>query len=466
MIDLLIRNAEVVGRAGLDVAITDGRIKAIGTIREPAHEVIDAQGGAVIPGLHDHHLHLLASAARASSVDLSDATDEGTVASRLASASAVTAPGSWLRAVALRPALAMALDRKALDRWVPGRPCRIADHSGALWILNSAALARVGHDLPPGAERDSQGRATGRIWREDRWLRAAIGGEVPPLAPIGRQLANFGITGVTDATATTDQATAALLGAAHHQGALPQRLTVMSGDPLAVAPGDGFACGPAKIVLDERALPSFDDLCERFTAARRCGRAIAVHCVTDAELALTLAAFGHIGTTDRDRIEHGAIIPYEAIAEIARLGLTVVTQPAFVHDHGDRYLREIAPDAHADIYRCGSLLRAAIRVAGSSDAPHGTLDPWAAMRAAVARRSATGQAVADGDAITGHAALALYLGHPGDAGGEQRRVAIGAVADLCLLRAPLDAAVRELSADLVAATLIGGHPIIREGKET
>jgi predicted amidohydrolase YtcJ len=56
-------------------------------------------------------------------------------------------------------------------------------------------------------------------------------------------------------------------------------------------------------------------------------------------------------------------------------------------------------------------------------------------------------------------ALAMYLSEPADPGGAPRRVEAGAAADLCLLKTPLRDALESPSADLVAATLIGGRPI-------
>ena len=67
---LLIRRAEVAGRGPVDVRIAGSRIVAIGPALDPAsgEPTLDAAGAALIPGLHDHHLHLLALAAAQRSV--------------------------------------------------------------------------------------------------------------------------------------------------------------------------------------------------------------------------------------------------------------------------------------------------------------------------------------------------------------------------------------------------------------
>ena len=62
MHDLIIRNAQVFDGSGLppvlsDVAVSNGRIAHIGSTSEAAHEVIDAKGLALMPGIVDLHTH-------------------------------------------------------------------------------------------------------------------------------------------------------------------------------------------------------------------------------------------------------------------------------------------------------------------------------------------------------------------------------------------------------------------------
>lgn len=449
---LVIRNVEIEGRPGLDVRLRDGRVAEIGDGLRAADE-IDGQGGALIPGLCDHHIHLLGLAARSASVTLDGVVDAGTFAARIADAAAAHPPGAWIRVLGYHEAMAGDLTGAVLDRLAPRHRVRVQHQTGALWVLNRLALESLGESGdPPGLERDS-----GRLWRGDAWLRGRIGAEPPPLAPIGARLAAYGVTALTDASVTTDASAAAILAAAHRAGGLPQRLMLMSGAPLA-APADGaFAVGPLKVLLDDHSLPDFDDFTGRIAAARDQGRAVAVHCVTAAELALSLAVFQAAGARVGDRIEHGGVIPADAIAVLRRPGLAVVTQPAFVHERGDRYAAEVDRADRSDLYRCRSLLDAGVPVAASSDAPYASPDPWAGISAAVHRTSKGGLVLGADERLDAARALSLYLDDPAAPGRARRRVAVGADADLCLLDAPLREVLAAPDAGRVRATLVAGR---------
>ena len=451
---LAIRNGRALSGERFDITIEHGRIAA-SSPQQSVGEELDATGATMIPGLHDHHMHILATAARRSSVDLSECREEAAILRALAPAR----PAASVRAVGYDERAAGLPDAAMLDRWLRDRPLRVQDRTGALWALNSAAMALLpAGTLPPGAERDAAGNPTGRFWREDRWLGAHFPAARSDLAGLGRELAGCGVTGLTDAGPRNGPAEAATLGGAHIRGDLPQTLLLMGDETL--AEGEGFVRGPLKLMIDERDPPPLAELGGRIATARRQGRAVAGHCVTAAELALFLAGLDEAGGARAgDRVEHGGVIADEALAVLAASPLTVVTNPAFVHDRGDRYRETIAPEGLGELYRAASLFEADIPVAAGSDAPYASCDPWLGMRTARDRLTAKGVPLGVGEALSAKAALDLYLGDPLDPGGPRRRLAVGEPGDLLLCEgSPADVLV-DLTAERVRATVIAGRVV-------
>ena len=464
MTALLLRDAELDGRTRADVRIADGRITELGgsLTRRAGEAEHDCHGGALLPGLCDHHLHLHAFAAAERSVHCgpSAVTDRAGLGAALATARP-DAHG-WIRGVGYIETVAGDLDAAALDRLCPDRPVRVQHRSGALWMLNTAAASAVGLASADhaGVERTPDGLATGRLWRADAWLRARLPPAPPPdLAPIGARLAGLGITAVSDATPDLEDGAAEAIAGALRDGALPQRVQLLGAPLGAVPPGDlpRLGIGPYKIMIADSALPPLSELSRRISAVHATGRAIAAHCVTREALVILLAALDEAGVLPGDRIEHAALVPAELIPELARRRLRVVTQPGFLAHRGDDYLRDVPTAEHVDLYRCAGLTSAGVRLALSSDAPYGPLDPWKVMAAAVHRRTPAGRVAGPGERLTPGRALAAYLAPPQDPGGPARRVRTGADADLILLHVPLAAALTAPDADLVRAVLAGGR---------
>jgi predicted amidohydrolase YtcJ len=455
MTGLLIRRCEVDGIGGLDVRIRDGVVVEIEQeLRRDAEELVDGGRGALIPGLHDHHLHLLALAAALGSVNCGPGAvrDVADLAQKLRGAAA----RGPVRGVGYFESVAGALDRDLLDGFVPDVPVRVQHRSGSVWFLNSAALVESGlaDSADPAIEHDAAGRATGRLTGGDRLLQRSDGA-LPDLAEVGRLLASYGVTGVTDATPQLDGRVAAALHMAQDDGALPQRMLLL-GAPLEAAQAAGV---PWKIVVDEARGLDPAGLLEEIHAAHVAGRPVAIHCTSRAETVLAVTVLHTAGPEPGDRLEHAGVLPIEFDAELARTGVTVVTQPHFIAARGDGYLENVEPSDHALLYRCGSLIHAGVAVAAGTDAPFESADPWSAITAAVQRRTQSGIVIAARERVSVRRALELFLG-PGLApGGPPRRISPGTRADLCLLDARLDAVLADPRAEHVAATIISGHVV-------
>ncbi|MCF8609172.1 amidohydrolase family protein [Gordonia sp. HY285] len=456
---LVIANADVAG-VRTDVHLRGGRIDAVGTgYARPSTPTLDAAGCAVLPGLHDHHLHLHALAAHWRSIRCGP--PHVTTAIDLAAALA-SAPGDgWIRGVGYVETVAGHLDADALDELCRNRPTRIQHRSGAMWVLNSTAahLVDLQNATEPGVERDDSGRATGRVWRADTWLRTRLPDHgPPPLDEVGMHLAAHGITGITDATPDLDGRTFAALTDAAATGALPQRLQLL-GVPLHRSGGRNVATGPYKIVIADSDLPDIEQLEDTIQRAHALGRPVAVHCVSVEACWLLVAVFHAVGTVPGDRVEHGAVIPDEAIGTFHDLGLTVVTQPGFLADRGDDYLRRVDPHDLESLYRCRSLLAAGIGLALSSDAPYGPVDPWRIVAAAVDRTAPDGRVVGQSETLTAASALDRLLAPLDDPGGPARTIAVGADADLIVLDRPWAQMLDDPAAVRVRYTLVGSRVV-------
>src|ERR1700761_9620227 len=427
---MLIQRAMTLDGAAVDLrvgACIDDVANALTPRR--GEDVYDAAGGTVLPGLHDHHVHLYSAAAAATSVRVGppQVRDRAALAGVLTS----TEPGDdgWIRAVGYHDSVAGPLDRAARDAMVPTVPLRIQHRSGVLWMLNSAGLARVG----------LAGHPDGRLRSADSWTDA-LNRNQTNLAHLSSRLSRYGVTGITDATPDLDVVDIVRLSELHRQGELRQRVHCLA---------------PGKRILHDDDL-DLEQLAAWITDRHRSGGPVAVHCVTAAQLLVTIAALRQAGAHPRDRIEHAAVAPSDCVGDLAELAVTVITQPTFAAERGDQYLDEIPAAEHHQLWRVASLLRAGVPVALSTDMPFGRGDPWAAMRAALHRRAPSGVVLGADERVSARTALTLFLGCP-DQPTRLRAIEPGHPADLCVLAAPPAVVLAELDAGMVAATVISGE---------
>lgn len=419
----------------LDGTVADIRVGAqieeigVGLQSQPGETVLDAHDATVLPGLHDHHVHLRSAASAMDSLTLGPPRvhTKEQLAEYLSNATP-NADG-WIRAIGYHESVAGELDRAALDAILPGTPVRVQHRSGALWILNSAALHLLG----------MAGHPDGRLRASDRWSEA-LQRHHTDLPELSRRLTALGVSGVTDATPDLDADDMVSLLVAHRHGEFRPRLSFLA---------------PGKMILHDDRL-DLDALTGWIADHHADGQPVAVHCVTAAQLVVAIAALRAAGGHPQDRIEHAAVVGDDDLADLAELGLTVVTQPNFVAERGDQYLSDIPAAEHAALWRVASLRKAKVRVALSTDMPFGRGDPWAAMRAAVHRTTPSGVVLGADECVAATEALTMFLGYA-DQPGRPRTVDVGQPGDLCMLAAPPATVLAELDAGLVAATIINGQ---------
>jgi len=479
MTDMLFHNARVrtmdparpTARA---VLVRDGVIAAVGDARPlaamvPDAERVDCNGATLLPAFIDAHCHLLATAAALCSVDCSPAAVRSIaeIQSRLRDAAARLAPGAWLRAAGYdesRLAERRHPTRRDLDAAVPHVPVRLLHRSGHAAVLNSLAMRLSGvtneTPEPPGAVIDrflDDGTPSGLLLE----MNDVVDRAVPPLpydelasavAEVAARYLAAGVTAVCDATHTNGRAEWELFARLQAGGHLPLDVTLMEGAAHAGEPGGpsgmpAVTTGPlrrghVKIMLSEAGglTPGEHELARIVRDLHDAGRDVSVHAVEERAVAAALgaieAALRARPRPHRHRIEHAALLPRGAACAIARAGITIVTQPAFVYHSGDRYLRDVPPEKHARLYPIASLFRAGVRVAASTDAPVVTPSPFEGIAAATERRTSSGAVLGQRQALSLRRALAMWTSEAAwaiGAEGERGRVAPGMAADVVLV---------------------------------
>lgn len=451
--------------SAVDIRIVAGRIAAIDKSLEQRRdeEVLGAEGRVVLPGLHDHHLHLRSLVVRGRSVLVGPTDVAGRRGMTAALRSAPADRGGWRRAVGYHESVAGDLDRLSLDAMVPGARVRVQHRSGVMWIVSSAGVETLGLESvdAPGVERDCAGRVTGRLFRMDGWLAARLAGgdSLLDAGDVSARLAALGVTGITDATPDATAAAVAGLAEAVSDGRVRQRLHLMCPVDVPIPPHPLVTRGPVKVMLDDDRLPGIEELAQGMRRAHLAGAPVAVHCVTAAQMVITVAALEVGGAHPGDRIEHASVVPDALLQKLAALGVTVVINPGLVFERGDTYLDEVDPRDLAGLHRCASLVAAGVRVALSTDAPFGSDDPWLAIAAAHRRLTRSGRPLGPDEAISLSDAVTLFAGHP-DRPDLARRLMPGEPGDLCVLE---DDALPHPAGDgsPVAATVVGGRVVHR-----
>lgn len=490
------RDAVVTG-----VLIEDGRIKRVLSGHEDVgrgYRMVDLDGATVLPGFIDPHAHPLALGASLQAVDCSPTAVKSIaqVVERIGEAAAESpesSGGGWIRARGYDELLLAERrhpDAADLDKAAPGRMVRLSHGSGHGDVLSSVALDAVGihrdNTPPPGGtiERDPDtGDPTGVLFEMGGWL-----GERMPRPSSGvlndyaeaasNAFVAAGVTSVTDAGRDNTVDRMHLYSAmVTEAGFLPRPTVMLSPEGVYPSPESvpGVRAGATKIAItfsSGEMHPDFEALVEMISVAHRADQQVAVHAVEIEAVVMAAEAFAAVGNRSqiagrRHRIEHASDCPPEIANMIASAGLSVVIQPGFIHDRGDRYLSALISSEGgtdpAHLYSAGSLLNAGITVAGSSDAPTGPTAPLTGIQAAVTRRSLSGEPVGAEQAISIKEALRLY--GPGAAWVDLQEAEAGSIepgkrADFVVLeRDPRKVESTEISSIRVLATLIGGEPV-------
>lgn len=493
--DIILRNVRVYGaRAGVTAAaITSGFIAETGrdidvTRRAgPRTEAIDCEGLTLIPGIVDEHIHLFAAASARNTVDCRPSTTptiETLIETLRATASG---SGDWIRGRGYDDSpvgLGRHLTRHDLDAVSRDIPVRVEHRSGHAAVLNTAGLAAVGIERdtedPPGGAivRDARGEATGLLLDMEGWLRDKAGSRIEAgdfsqaIRDVVQDLLKYGITGFTDAGANNGTDRWQVFRSLVSDGTLPLRVTMMAGaGRLSEFQGQGLrygdaeangmlTLGHAKIMLTATSgglHPDFEMLACAVKRAHDAGFPVAIHAVEREAIVASAAALSeNPAPVGVDRIEHCAECPPDVAELVAASGAKVVLNTGFLHYDGERYRQTVSSELLPHLYPAGALSGLGVRTALGSDAPVVDPNPWAAMAAAITRRTASGNLLGGTGLPSMDSALAKHIG--------QNRIEAGQPADLAVVAPdPIAIPLRELPQVRAALTITGGQVVWRDG---
>ena len=466
----------------VDVFLAEGRIADIapaGAVR-PRGEVLDADGAWLLPGLWDHHVHVLQWALVAQREPLGGA-ESAAHAARIMAGAAIQPDGRRI-GTGFRDALwPDAPTLELLDAATGDTPAYLINADVHSVWMNTAALRREGH-RPDDVGILREGPAF-EISRRLNDVDPAIGDAL--VARMAKDAAVRGVVGLVDLDmAWNEGAWARRLDAGFDTlrvefGIYPEFLPravaegLRTGEIARGAASDLVRVGALKVITDgslgtrtaacSHAYPgdphnhgvlavSPEELVELMNAATGAGIACAIHAIGDVANSHALDAFALTGATGT--IEHAQLVAHADVPRFARLGVGASVQPEHAVD--DRDLTDsIWADQTALAYPLRALADSGANLLFGSDAPVSPLDPWAAMAAAVFRTRDGRPAWRPEQGVDAATAVAAST-HGGSAA--PALIEPGALGDLVLCGSdPLVSSESDLRRMPVAATLLAGR---------
>ena len=437
------------------IGIADGRVVSAGTrdevlgVAARGARRLDLGGSAIVPGIHDFHLHLIGMARARRDLVLDGAPSFAAIRDAIALRATGLQAGEWLRGRGWHESVFEAGPTTDLASAVGDAPAFLYSHDGHSAWASPAGLALAGlgdeSEDPAGGrlERDPAGRLTGVLRERATDLVEPVCGRLggdrlrDALDETLAALSGLGITAATDAgdsaaidgvgayAALGDRASQVLANHDLVDGRLRLALNVPS-DAVAAAAGLGLRTGVrigsnhtlrggwVKVYLDgalgSRTAACFDaftcgrpgnrgilrmqadDLTALLDESSRAGLRVAMHAIGDRALALALEALERVpervpasATGPAHRLEHLQLVRRADLPRLVGLGLTASLQP--IHVAADREPAERCwADRMADVYATRAIAASGARLAFGSDAPIESVNPWHGIFAAVHRR--------------------------------------------------------------------------------
>jgi len=529
--EMLLRGGDIITLDGGNprpeaLAVRDGTIAASGDVShcrsalDGPFEEIDLNGGALVPGFIDSHMHPTVLVFFELNVNLHGATSLAHLQHRLREEAGLKQPGEWVIGLNFDeqgfdvPRMPSGAD---LDEACPGRPVMVLKHDGHCVIAGATALEAAGINAntpdPEGGiiERDESGRPTG-VLRESAvaLLLAAMPFPDEPSLKRGaaaafQRLSSLGVTTVGAILQSGAEGPAGGVGAfdiplmGMFSEFIPQHirayvtvsdiagLDALQGSALHMPSAVPFRkIGGIKLYADGTFSTSSAYMDEPFADSPgnrgfllhgedvlyRCmedahlrGYQVLIHSIGDASNRVCVELYrrlltAHPKNDHRHRIEHASQLNPSIIADMAGLGIVASVQPMFMYSEKDWLHRRLGRQRLRYTYPFKSMMESGIIVAGASDAPIESPDVLRAISCCVNR-----DGFGPEERITAEQALKMYTTNAAFSLREETArgsLSPGRCADMVLLeRDPMAAPADSIAGIKVLRTFIAGKTVYR-----
>jgi predicted amidohydrolase YtcJ len=403
--------------------------------------IIDGHGRTLLPGLIDAHGHVLGLGLQRVQIDLTGSASLAEAQARIRHYAQVHPQSMWLQGGGWNQEiwkLGRFPEARELDAAVSDRPVVLDRIDGHAKWLNSRALQAAGIDKntpdPPGGriEHNAAGQPSGVLVDQ---AMALIEVKVPPpneseqRAALRAALAHMNSVGLTGAgDAGVNAAQIALYRSLGDAGELTARVYAMIGDTgadFASLSKDGPLLGYAEDRLTVRAVKLFADgalgsrgaallapysdrpdqrgllfmsdaeMQHKIETALLAGYQVNIHAIGDAANHQVLDAFEAAyrrvdGRALRNRVEHAQVVELTDIPRFKQLQLIASMQPTHATSDMNMAEKRIGPERLKGAYAWRSFLDQGTPIAGGSDFPVESDNPFFGLHAAVTRTDHAG----------------------------------------------------------------------------
>jgi predicted amidohydrolase YtcJ len=532
--DLILTQAEVwtgdSGQPGAEaVAVLGDRIVAVGSAAEVdlwrgRHtQVLAAQGGLLLPGFNDAHVHFIDGGLQLDNADLKDSATAAEFVRRVAAHVKEVTPGDWILGGGWdekrwdRPVLPT---KEIIDPVTPDLPVLLHRCDLHMALANSVALRLAGVMAatpdPVGGTivRDSRGEPTGIL--KDAAI-GCIARIIPPLTAkrrlraLNRALehaASLGVTSVQHMNPTsedtnlymelaekgglttriyaaqleTEWAQRGAVGIRHGFGSSLLRLGALKGfSDGSLGSATAYFFEPYPDAPDTRGLLTDEmqprsAIFERLLRADKANMQLCLHAIGDQAVSLVLDLFHQIvqanGARDRRlRIEHAQHVAVPDFTRFARLGVIASVQPYHAIDDGCWAEQRIGAHRLKTSYPYRSFLDHGVFLAIGTDWYVAPLNPMLTLYAATTRATLDGknpagwipeQKLSMIEAVTAYTSGSAYAEFQEH---EKGSITPGKLADMVLLSDNIfridPARVRDVKVD---TTIMGGKITYQRSK--